>query len=183
MSVAWSPGRACWLAGSTCTVTSATCVMQGGFAMVPSTFKARWASGGSRVSMFGSHGNTMAVLSGAKKPQGVQLAGFLTEDGQLFPPGCGRSRARTRGGGSAAKLASVASSAMATANTLAGVMSEHIALQRDQLRVQDRHCKCSRPLFQMPLCSGMQEQWLAMELVECTEAVASGHALAALAPF
>ena len=118
-----------------------------------------WASGGSRVSMFGSHGNTMAVLSGAKKPQGVQLAGFLTEDGQLFPPGCGRSRAPTRGGGSAAKLASVASSAMATANTLAGVMSEHIALQRDQLRVQDRHCKCSRPLFQMPLCSDMQEQW------------------------
>ena len=33
-------GPTCWLAGSTCTVTSATCVTQGGFAMVPSTFKA-----------------------------------------------------------------------------------------------------------------------------------------------
>ncbi|CAE7273141.1 unnamed protein product [Symbiodinium sp. CCMP2592] len=90
-----------------------TALVKGGFVHVPSSFKAPWAYGGSRVIMLGSHGNTMAVLSGAAKPQGVQVAGFLTEDG-------------------------IASQAMETANKMAGVMSDHIALQRDQLRVQER---------------------------------------------
>ena len=64
------------------------------------------------------------------KPDGFQVAGFVDAQGVLWPPGCGRSRARTRGGGAA----KVAERALETANTLAETMKSHVELQRETLR-------------------------------------------------
>ena len=51
-------------------------------------------------------------------------------EGNIWPPGCGRARARTRGGAGQ----KMAEKALDTANQLANVMASHVELQREQLR-------------------------------------------------
>ena len=54
----------------------------------------------------------------------------MDANGTIWPPGCGRTRARTRGGAGQ----KIAEKALDTANQLANVMASHVELQREQLR-------------------------------------------------